>query len=278
LPRGTPRGSASRGRHLVPRLSLYRASRLATFRRRVMPEGAPMPLLSLIPSPAAAPESSLSYMIGAVAEAMTSRAAWLADGDGLVEAGAFMEAAGETAPEGGPVVVTGTAFGLVHLLDRMRAEGRSVRLPGRSRIMETGGFKGRSREVSRASLRAAMEELLGVPPEFVVNEYGMTELLSQLYAPVLEEGAGAAGRHVPPPWLRVRALDPVTLEPLPPGTPGLLCFHDLANLGSVSVVLTEDVGTAGPDGVRLRGRTAGAEPRGCSLAVEELLTARERTP
>lgn len=278
LTSGTTRGSASRGRHLVPRLSLYRASLLATFRRRVMPEGTPMPLLSLIPSPAVAPESSLSYMIGAVAETMASRAAWLADRNGLVEADAFMEAAADAAREGGPVLVTGTAFGLVHLLDGMRAEGRSVRLPVGSRIMETGGFKGRSREVSRASLRAAMEELLGVPPDFVVNEYGMTELLSQLYEPVLEEGAGAAGRHVPPPWLRVRALDPVTLEPVPPGTPGLLCFHDLANLGSVSVVLTEDVGTAGPDGVRLRGRTGGAEPRGCSLAVEELLSARGRTP
>jgi hypothetical protein len=103
----------------------------------------------------------------------------------------------------------------------------------------------------------------------------MTELLSQMYEPVLREGPSASRRHVPPPWLRVRALDATTLEPVPAGSPGLLCFFDLANAGSVSHVLTEDMGTVSADGLRLQGRVAGAEPRGCSLALEEFLTASE---
>jgi hypothetical protein len=132
--------------------------------------------------------------------------------------------------------------------------------------------------VSREELYGAMARWLDVPPGRVVNEYGMTELLSQLYEPVLVEGEEGRGRHVPPPWLRVRALDPVTLAPLPEGRPGLLVFFDLANAGSVSHVLTEDMGRVTPEGVVLQGRVRGAEPRGCSLAMEELLAATRGDP
>ena len=81
---------------------------------------------------------------------------------------------------------------------------------------------------------------------------------------------------MPPPWLKVRALDPGSLAPLPEGETGVLCFFDLANLGSVGHVLTEDLGSVDAGGVRLSGRTPGAEPPGFSLAVEELLTSAER--
>ena len=69
----------------------------------------------------------------------------------------------------------------------------------------------------------------------------------------------------------MRAVDPESLAPRPPGERGILAFFDLANLGSVSAILTEDVGQVDETGVRLHGRAAGAEPRGCSLAMEELL-------
>jgi hypothetical protein len=273
---GTTKGSATRGRHFVPRLSLYRASLLPPFRRWVLPEGKAFPLLSLIPSPSDTPESSLSYMVGTVSRQLASETRWLADGSGLANPEDFSKAVAEAIEDGDPLLIVGTAFGLVHLLDRMRDTSSRMHLPEGTRIMETGGFKGRSREASRASLRRAMEERLGVQPGFVVSEYGMTELLSQLYEPILSEGVTAAGLYLPPPWLRVRAVDPMTLEDVGMGHEGLLCFHDLANLGSVSVVLTEDVGTVDIDGVRLRGRAAGSEPRGCSLAVEDLLSARDR--
>jgi acyl-coenzyme A synthetase/AMP-(fatty) acid ligase len=137
--------------------------------------------------------------------------------------------------------------------------------------METGGFKGRSRVVARDELYDDLARALGIPVQRMVNEYGMTELLSQLYDPVLVPG-GTPGRHLPPPWLRVRALHPDTLAPQPPGQSGILQFFDLANAGSVSAILTEDVGVVDEDGgVRLRGRSPGSEPRGCSLAMEELL-------
>ena len=139
--------------------------------------------------------------------------------------------------------------------------------------METGGFKGARRQIPRAALYGEVAAATGVTPDHIVNEYGMTELLSQLYEPVFTEGPSATGVHVPAPWLRVRSLDPVTLEEMPDGADGILAFFDLANLGSVSHVLTEDVGSVVDGRVRLRGRVAGAEPRGCSRAMDELMAA-----
>jgi hypothetical protein len=96
----------------------------------------------------------------------------------------------------------------------------------------------------------------------------MTELTSQCYTRTLL--GGSPGLFVPPRWMRFRVLDPGTLEELPPGRPGLLALFDLANLGSAVHLLTEDLAVAEGGGFRLAGRAAGAELRGCSLAVEEL--------
>jgi hypothetical protein len=210
-----------------------------------------------------------------VAGALCDGVRWLVDGDGHLDVDGFVEVAAGLTAAGRPALVTGTAFAFVHLLDALSARGVRAPLPEGTRVMETGGFKGRSRVLERDALYASIEDTLGVPAHRVVNEYGMTELLSQLYEPVLREGPAAERRHVPPPWLRVRALDPTTLAPVPAGAPGLLAFLDLANVGSVCHVLTEDVGSVAADGVRLQGRVAGAEPRGCSRAMEEIMAAAE---
>ncbi len=275
LTSGTSRGPEARGRHFVPRLSLYRSAALTSFAAHVLPEGRAAAMLSLVPSPRIQPRSSLSAMVEMVAQDLVEEAVWLGDGEPGPDPDPLEAAADRLAAETRPVLMVGTAFAFVHLLDALSARGSSVRLPGSARIMETGGFKGRSRTVSRRELYDALEERLGVPPTRIVNEYGMTELLSQLYEPILTEGREGSGWHVAPPWLRVRALDPSTLAPLESGTPGLLAFFDLANAGSVAHVLTEDVGVVTGGRVRLQGRSAGAEPRGCSLAAEELLLAAE---
>lgn len=275
---GTTGGDHTRGRHFVPRPSLYRASLLPNLGANLVPEDEPLPILSLIASPLEAPGSSLSAMMGVAAERWGDPVWWLAHPDGGPDVDAFLAAAAEVGHGGKGALVAGTAFAFVHLLDAFAARGARVALPEGSRIMETGGFKGRSRVVAPDELYRRLQERLGVPVNRMVNEYGMTELLSQLYEPLLREGASGVRRHVPPPWLRVRPLDPTTLEPVASGMPGLLCFFDLANAGSVSHVLTEDVGTVSPDGLRLQGRVAGAEPRGCSLALEELLTVSRSRP
>ena len=129
--------------------------------------------------------------------------------------------------------------------------------------------------MSRAAFLHECWTLLGVQGYYCVNEYGMTELCSQRYDSVLADrfhGRSLAPRRlVAPPWLRTRVLDPDTLEPVAAGATGLLCHHDLANAGSVSVVLTEDLGrTVGDDGIEILGRVVGTPPRGCGLLLSAL--------
>jgi acyl-CoA synthetase (AMP-forming)/AMP-acid ligase II len=174
-----------------------------------------------------------------------------------------------------PVLLAGTAFAFVHWLDWLNEKSGGFNLPPGSLIMETGGFKGRSRVLERPEFYAALSQAHGVPCEAIVNEYGMTELLSQFYDGPVGATSGVAleaRRHVPPPWVRTRVLDPNTLSPLPTGEPGLLCHYDLANAGSVMAVLTEDMGVVVDDGFRVLGRVQGAEARGCSLAMDDLLS------
>ena len=79
---GTTRGDEARGRHLVPRLSLYRASLLAPFRAALVPDRSGAHFLSLIPDPVEVPESSLSYMVGAAANELAGGIDWLVDAAG----------------------------------------------------------------------------------------------------------------------------------------------------------------------------------------------------
>ena len=164
----------------------------------------------------------------------------------------------------------------MHLLDGLERRGVDLRLPPRTRVFETGGFKSREGEISRPELLARLGCLLGVQRRQIVREYGMTELTSQAYSVPDEDDLDL---FATPPWLRIRALDPVSLEPVRNGEVGLLSAFDLGNLGSVSHILTEDLcRMTGPNGRRfeLLGRAAGAELRGCSLTVEELRSGAHR--
>jgi hypothetical protein len=194
------------------------------------------------------------------------------DGRGRLDAEALRSALKGAEKAAVPVLLVGTSLALQHAVEGL-ASDTPVKLPPGSRVMDTGGFKGRDREITRDELQARIHAVTGVPLSMMIGEYGMTELLSQLYEPVLESGVAASGSYVPAPWLRIRALDPLTLSEVSEGTPGLLAFFDLANAGSVSHVLTEDLGTVSRGRVRLLGRAPGAEPRGCSIAMDELLSA-----
>jgi hypothetical protein len=274
LTSGTSGGSTRRGRHLVRSLDLYRSSLLPTFQAHVLSDVDRIAFASLVPSPTELPDSSLSFMVAAAAEAFASEVRWLVDSAGKLDLDGLRTLASHSSNTGKPVLLLGTAFAFVHMLERIDEDLTPLApFATGSRIMETGGFKGRVREIPRPELYAQIAAATGVPAARVVNEYGMTELLSQLYEAVLSEGPGAVGTHLPPPWLRVRALDPATLQSLPSGEDGILAFFDLANLGSVCHVLTEDVGSVIDGRVRLSGRMEGADLRGCSRAMDEMIAA-----
>jgi Acyl-protein synthetase, LuxE len=267
---GEERGE-QRSVHHHPFPDLYRAVIDASFPRFCLPYAGPggkLPILSLIPSRRQLPDSSLSFMADHILARWGSPESATAFGPRGVEAAPARSWAGARQRKGRPVLVLATAFALVQWLDALERLGLKFRLPAGSTLFETGGFKGRTAEVAREELLARVQAWLGVPAGAVVREYGMTELTSQCYTgSLLGEDPDL---FVSPHWVRVRILDPETLEEVPVGTPGLICVFDLANLGSAVHLLTEDLGVAERDGFRLVGRAAGAELRGCSLVVEEL--------
>jgi hypothetical protein len=267
---GTTEGER-RSVHHQPFPDLYRQVIGASFPRfclSYLPPGGRLPVLSLIPSREQLPDSSLSFMADYVLARYGSSESLTAFGPRGVETARARSWAGGRQREGRPVLVLATAFALAQWLDALERQGLRFRLPAGSTIFETGGFKGRVTEMSREDLLERLGVWLGIPPEFVVREYGMTELTSQCYTRALL--GGDPDLFVAPHWVRVRILDPETLEETPAGTPGLISVLDLANLGSAVHVLTEDLGVAEGEGFRLLGRAAGAELRGCSLVVEEL--------
>ncbi len=276
---GTTGGEGARSVHRHPFPGLYRTVIDASFPRFCLPDRNPgrrVPMLSLIPRREEAPDSSLSFMIDHAIAEWGEDPSTYAFGTGGLDTGAAAAWCRRVERDRKPALVLATAFALATWLDALAQEEIAFRLPAGSVLFETGGFKGRSRELSRPALLASIEERLGVPLGRVVREYGMTELTSQLYTDVLieiraESGAGGdPDLFVAPPWVRVRVLDPETLEEAPPGRPGLVTIFDLANLSSAVHVMTEDLGSIDGGGLRLLGRAAGTELRGCSLTAEEM--------
>jgi hypothetical protein len=174
-----------------------------------------------------------------------------------------------------PVAVLGTSFAFVHAEDGL-GDRRFELAPG-SRVMQTGGYKGRSREVDPEVLLDAIGARYGVAAPRIINEFGATELSSQMYETTLREGidgsSGPRGLWVPP-WVRATPVDPDTLQPVEGDTVGILRIDDTANLDSVCCIQTADLAQRLDDGIVVLGRTPGATPRGCSLAADQALGAR----
>ena len=160
-----------------------------------------------------------------------------------------------------PVALLGTAFNFVHLLDHLAASGRCLALQPGSCLMETGGYKGRSRTLPKGDFHAAISTALGISRDHIVCEYGMSELSSQAY----DSGVGATPFFRFPPWARFQIISPETGREVSDGEPGLLRVCDLANVASALVVQTEDLAIRRGAGFELLGRANAAEPRGCSL-------------
>lgn len=245
-----------RGRRRVPDLSLYHAGMTQPFVDHVLAgDRTPRPWLALVPTRDADPHSSLSHMVDGLARDLARTTTWAMTPAGLdvAAATAFATSTSE------PVVVLTTAFALIHWLDGA-GDALGPLCPG-SRMMLTGGYKGRARAVEEGELLEMVQRHLGLSAEAVVPEYGMTELTSQAY-----------GRpFVAAPWLKIRVVDPSTGHDLPPGQTGLVALFDLLNLDNVSALVTGDLGQLGPSGqLTLLGRAQGSVVRGCSLTAEEL--------
>jgi hypothetical protein len=267
---GTTKGYARRGVHRVPHPGIYRASATAHLRRMLFPEGLRMPLLALHPTADRMPESSLSWMISwCIEEFGTVSSICVATPRALDSASAvaFLRSA---ELDGESVGLLGTTAALARVFDSIREN--PVKLPPRSRLMDTGGAKGQTVPLKDYEVRELAWTRLGIEPMRAINEYGMTELCSQLYdaTPFNCGLATTVDRmKLPPPWMRPVVLDPITLRHLPDRQIGLMAFFDLANVGSIAAIMTEDFGYTDKGAVSILGRAAGSDARGCGLAIEQ---------
>jgi len=154
---------------------------------------------------------------------------------------------------GQKTLLIGVTFALLDF-----AEKYSLRLE-HTIVMETGGMKGRRKEITRPELHAFLQDRLGV--KAVHAEYGMTELLSQAYS-------AGEGLFECPPWMQVlvrKEDDPLDISH---GGEGLLNIIDLANIYSCSFVAVDDIGLIRPNGeFEVSGRVDNSDIRGCSLMV-----------
>ncbi len=261
----------ARGSHAMRTTTTYDAGALAFGRWALVSDLKTRPaVLVLGPSPREAPDSSLTHMIDLFARDLgapaTSKETYFIE-DGTLDLVALDERVSRLVLQEVPVLLLTTSFALVHLLDALG--GMTFKLPKTSRVMQTGGFKGKSREVDSAELEAAVIEALGLEATHVVSEYGMTELSSQFYEATLH--GGTRGVHKEPPWARVIAVNPETLDPVPDGEIGIARIVDLLNVESAFAVQTADRVRRVDGGFELLGRAAGAAPRGCSIGIDELL-------
>jgi len=242
--------------------ALYDAALLAGFDRFVLRDAARLRYFNLVPNPRERPHSSLGYMMARVSASRgDGKTRWYLRGDNLL-IDELITDIGNAATEGSAVCIAATAFALVYLLDALESRGLKFTLPPASRIMETGGFKGRTRTIERSELYARLRDAFGLGYETIVSEYGMCELSSQYYA-------RAGGAFAGPPWLRTRVVGPDRTT-LPLGIVGSLLHIDLANRASCIAIQTEDLGTMTAGGLTLAGRDRDALPRGCSLDAEDL--------
>jgi hypothetical protein len=259
--------SGQRGEHALGHVYTYLHAAETMASRCLFPEGK-CELLMLAPMTIEASQSSLSFMFEMFEATFATRSTW-AWSDGTLDVPRARETLAGARERLG---VCATSFALVHLLDAL--EGARLPLPEGSFVMQTGGFKGRSREVDARTLRERIAGTFAIPEHRVVSEYGMTELSSQLYGDGLVRGAlesDGIERLLVPPWVRATPCDPETLRPVAAGQVGVLRLDDLANLDSCCSIQTADLARADGERIVLLGRAPGATPRGCSLATEEAL-------
>lgn len=282
---GTTEQKPSRHFHGADSLAVYEAALTHWFNRHLEAAG---PLHFLTPGPGAAPHSSLIYMFETLRQQRSLPATnflgkLAADGSWILNFPAVLAEFASAHADDRPVTLLGTAFSFVHLLDYLAEHQLRFTLPAGSRVMETGGYKNRSRILPKAELHALITEKLGIPAAHIICEYGMSELSSQAYTVTSDEGRvtspGAVAtdsspvtRHSSlappfhfPPWARAHIISPETGREVTEGQTGIIRVMDLANVFSVAAVQTEDLGIRRGAGFELIGRAEKAEPRGCSL-------------
>ncbi len=254
------------GSHHFRSLRLYEESILAGWRYFGLPTDLPQLVLTLTPEQA--PYSSLSHMMGTLsAVAAQESQTYCLREDGSLDFNRFVVTATGCQQAQQPFLLLGTALAFLHLFEALAERQMQFTLPAGSQAMETGGYKGSVRTLAKEELYALFEACLGLSARAVINEYGMTELSSPFYTRGLDQP------HCGTPWTRALIIDPETGNEAAHGEVGVVRLFDLANLGSVVAIQTQDLAVAAEDGgfVLLGRDPAALTERGCSRSADEML-------
>jgi phenylacetate-coenzyme A ligase PaaK-like adenylate-forming protein len=239
------------GKHFVQDLSLYEESFSKTFH---LFYGDPANLLiaALLPSYIERSNSSLIYMV----DNLIKRSSHQESGFYKENITEMIHTLNKAKKANRKALLIGVSFALLELAEQISSDLSGVI------VMETGGMKGRRKELTRAELHAILKDKFKV--QSIHSEYGMTELMSQAYSK-------GDGMFYCPPWMKVLIRDPQ--DPLTiysePGKTGGINIIDLANINSCSFIATGDLGRVHDDGgFEVLGRFDSSDIRGCNLLVE----------
>lgn len=235
-------------KHLVKQLALYEQSCVAAFEREYGPI-ANWCVIGLLPAYLERKNSSLVHMVNQFIGISTVAESgfYLYEYDKLYHTLQQLEARGQK------TLLIGVTFGLLDF-----AEAHTMQLQ-HTVVMETGGMKGRRREMTREEVHGFLTERLGV--QQIHSEYGMTELLSQGYSK-------GAGLYRCPPWMQIVVRDEEDPLLVREHGRGVINIIDLANRDSCAFIATDDVGIVYEDAsFEVRGRMDVSDIRGCSLLM-----------
>ncbi|AUS05650.1 acyl transferase [Pseudotamlana carrageenivorans] len=207
-------------------------------------------ILGLLPSYLERQGSSLIYMV----DAMIKTSKHPESGFYLNNLEELKEALIRLDAEGKKVLLIGVSFALLDLVETYQFQLKNTI------IMETGGMKGKRKELIRDELHNILRAGFGV--NNIHSEYGMTELLSQAYS----KGQGVFNC---PPWMKILTRDTEdALSIQKPGKAGGMNIIDLANINSCSFIASQDLGRVNPNGsFEVIGRFDNSDIRGCNLMV-----------
>ncbi|HCX98977.1 MAG TPA: acyl transferase [Bacteroidales bacterium] len=240
---------AESSKHYVKSLAVYEQSFLEGF-RLFYGDVSNYCILALLPSYLEREGSSLVYMANRlIADSQNPHSGFfLHNPNELIERLKHLEEIHQ------PTILLGVTFALLELASKYKLNLKSTI------VMETGGMKGRGKELVRSEVHAILKQSFGLSS--VHSEYGMTELLSQAYS----KGEGIFST---PPWMRVKVRDPYDpFSYLPNSRSGALNIIDLANINSCSFIQTDDLGVLYSNGTfEVSGRMDGSQIRGCNLLV-----------
>lgn len=235
-------------KHHVSELSLYEKSFLKGF-ERVYGSPRNLNILALLPSYLEREGSSLVYMVDRLIKETKSEYSgfYLNETETLIEKLHLLEKSDKK------TLLIGVSYALLDLIETQKFQLKNTI------IMETGGMKGRRREMVKEELHASLRDGFGV--SHIHSEYGMTELLSQAYST-------KHGDFTCPPWMKVLTRDTEDALTLSTNKTGGINVIDLANLYSCSFIATQDLGKLNPDGsFKILGRFDSSDIRGCNLMV-----------